>query len=91
MIPAMSRMVTILSQIYKILGRLLGLLLSLSLFRLAPSIGSLLLRLVMRVRLFVVLAATTAEEKENFLSVPGTHIASLRKMRAHVKRGDRYA
>jgi hypothetical protein len=74
----MSRMVTIPSEIYKILGRLLGLLLTLSCFRLAPSIGSLLLRLVMRMGLFVVFATTAAEEKQDLLSVARTHVASVK-------------
>jgi hypothetical protein len=47
MIPAMGRIVTILSHIYEILDTLLGLRLSFNLFRLAPSISPLLLCLVM--------------------------------------------
>jgi hypothetical protein len=75
MIPAMSRTATIPSQIYQVLGWLLGQL-SLS-GRLASSVSSLLLRLVMRMGLFVVLAATAAEKKEDLLRVARTHLSSF--------------
>jgi hypothetical protein len=65
---------TIRNHVHGILG---GLLLSLGFFRLASPIGALLLSLVMRMGLFVILAAFTAEEKENLLSVARTHISSL--------------
>ena len=78
MIPAMSRMVTIPSQIYKILGRLL---LSLSLFRLAPPIGPLLLRFVMRMSLFVVLTTLAAEKEQNLLRVARPHALILSSCR----------
>ncbi len=51
------------------LGLLLGLLYLSGLLFLAASIRPLLLRPVMRVRLFVVVAALAAEEEQNFLSV----------------------
>ena len=62
------------------LALLLGLLLSSSsLFFLAAPVRSLLLRPVMRVRLFVVVPALAAEEEENGLSIFRHHCPSLVK------------
>ncbi len=45
--------------------------------RLSTAVGTLLLRLVMGMGLFVILAALAAEEEQNLLRVP-THARSLR-------------
>jgi hypothetical protein len=77
MIPAMSRMVPIPSHIHGILDGLIRLLLSVSRFRFASPVGSLLLRLVVRMGLFVVNGATVAEKEQDLLSVARAHTASL--------------
>jgi hypothetical protein len=83
MIPAMSRIRTNLR--YDALR--LGVLLRLSVFLgLPPTVGTLLLRLVVRVRFFVVVAALATEKEQNLLRVAGTHTDSFRRWRAVVKR-----
>jgi hypothetical protein len=59
---------------------------SLSRLRFAPPVGTLLLGLVVRMSLFVVLAALPAEEEQNLLRVAGTHTDSVRSWRVSVKR-----
>ena len=73
----MGRTIPIYRILAVVLALLLGWLFSLSGFGLAPSIGALLLSLVMRVRLLVVLAAFPAEKEQNLLRV-ATHGANLR-------------
>jgi hypothetical protein len=53
---------------------------------LTASVGALLLRPVMGMRLFVILGATMAEEEENFLRVAGRHTASVSGWKRSVKR-----
>ena len=81
MIPAMSRSVQVINQLRLLLSRcaLLGF------FRLPATVGTLLLRLVVRMSLFVVVAALPAKEEQNLLSVPAPHIASLRSWPRAVK------
>ncbi len=85
MIPPMRRTIPIYHILAVVLALLLGWLFSLSGFGLAPSIGPLLLGLVVRVRLLVVLAAFPAEKEQNLLRVAGTHAVSLRGWRIGVK------
>ena len=54
-------------------------------FRLSASVGTLLLRLVMRVRFLVVVAALPTEKEQYFLRVAGTHIDSFHSWRLVVK------
>jgi hypothetical protein len=83
MIPAMSRIRTNLR--YDALR--LGVLLRVSSFLGLPaSVRALLLRLVMRVRFFVVVAALATEKEQNLLRVAGTHTDSFRRWRVAVKR-----
>lgn len=63
-----------------------GLLLDDGFFRLPPTIGTLLLRLVMGMRFLVVLATLPAEKEQNLLSVATCHAASFRIWRVVVKR-----
>lgn len=56
------------------------------LFSLAPPVRALLLCPIVGAGLFLVLAATMAEEKLNFLSVGTAHVASLRGWSRAVKR-----
>jgi hypothetical protein len=86
MIPAMSRMIPLYRILAAVLALLLGWPFSLSVFGLAPSIGSLLLGAIVRVRLLVVLGALPAEKEQNLLRVSGAHAASLRPWYAVVKR-----
>jgi len=69
-----------------ILDRRMGRLDGLSGFRLAASIGPLLLCLVVRMGLLVVVAAFAAKKVEDFLSVGTAHVPSFRIWRAIVKR-----
>jgi hypothetical protein len=65
----------------------LGVLLRLSgFFGLPATVRTLLLRLVMRVRFLVVVAAFPTEKEQNLLRVAGTHTDSLRRWRMFVKR-----
>ncbi len=86
MIPAMSRMILIYQTLAVVLALLLGWLFSLGGLGLAPSIGPLLLRLVVRMCLLVVLATFPAEKEQNLLRIAGSHAASLRGWRTVVKR-----
>src|SRR5271166_4141983 len=52
----------------------------------ATTVGPLLLRLVMRVRFFVVVAALATVEEQNLLRVAGTHTDSFRSWSCAVKR-----
>ena len=73
------------SQTNRILGGLLRLLLALRGFlRLAALLGEQPLRLVVRMGLFMVFAARTAEKEQDRLSI-ATHIKSLVRRRASVK------
>lgn len=65
--------------------RLGVLLLSSGFLGLPATVRTLLLCLVMRMGLFVILAAFAAEEKQNFLRVAGTHTDSLGRWRRAVK------
>jgi len=68
-------------------ARGLGVLLDLSGFLGLPAtVGTLLLRLVVRVRFLVVVAALATEKEQNLLRVAGTHIDSFRIWRVVVKR-----
>jgi hypothetical protein len=75
---------------------LLGVLLRLSGFLGLPAtIGTLLLRLVVRVRFLVVVAALATEKEQNLLRVAGTDTDSFRRWQVAVKRttvsvGDSY-
>ncbi len=83
MIPVMAQNRTILR--YDALG--LGVLLDLSGFLGLPaSVGALFLRLVVRMRFLVIIAALPAEKKQNLLRVTGTHTDSFRSWRDVVKR-----
>lgn len=53
---------------------------------LPAAVGTLFLRLVMRVRFLVVVTALPAEEEQNLLRVAGTHTDSFRSWRDAVKR-----
>jgi hypothetical protein len=53
---------------------------------LPATIGTLLLRFVMRVRFLVVVAALPTEKEQNLLRVAGTHTDSFRSWRVVVKR-----
>jgi uncharacterized membrane protein AbrB (regulator of aidB expression) len=86
MIPVVGRTILIYQTLAVVLALLLGWLFSLSGFGLAPSIGSLLLGLVVWVRLLMVLGALPAEKEQNLLRVSGAHAASLRAWRTVVKR-----
>jgi hypothetical protein len=72
----MLRMIASPIRIYEILGGLLALL-TLSFFRLAPTIGALLLRFVVGMGLLVVLATLAAEEEKDLLRIARSHILSL--------------
>lgn len=61
-------------------------LLCLDFLRLTVSISTLLLRLVVRMGLFVVDPATATEEEQNLLSVARAHTISVRDLREAVKR-----
>ena len=54
--------------------------------RLSSAIGALLLRLVMGMRLFVVIAALATEEEQDLLRVSSAHVDRLRLCRVTVKR-----
>jgi hypothetical protein len=82
MIPAMSRMRTI----RHVDGITLGLLLDGDFLRFPATVGTLLLRLIVRVRFFVVVAALATEKEQNLLRVAGTHTDSFRSWRRAVKR-----
>ena len=83
MIPAMSRIRTNL----RYYALRLGVLLRLSgFFGLPATVGTLLLRLIVRVRFLVVVAALATEKEKNLLRVSGTHIDSFRRWRVVVKR-----
>jgi hypothetical protein len=87
MIPAMSRTIPIYHILAAVLALLLGWLFSLSGFLgLAASIRPLLLSLVVGVGFLVVLAAFPAEKEQNLLRVTRSHVASLRRWWAVVKR-----
>jgi hypothetical protein len=73
-------------RISDILGVLLSRRSPLSFFLLAYSVGSLLLRSIVRVRFLMVLVATAAEEKQNLLRVGTAHIASLAQWQVVEKR-----
>jgi hypothetical protein len=62
------------------------LLLSGSFLGLPATVGTLLLRFVMRVRFLVVVAALPTEKEQNLLRVARTHIDSFRSWRRVVKR-----
>ena len=67
-------------------AELLGVLLRLSGFLGLPAtVGTLLLRLVMRVRFLVVVASLAKEKEQNLLRVAGTHTDSFRTSRVIVK------
>jgi hypothetical protein len=83
MIPAMGQIRTNLR--YYVLG--LGWLLLRSGFLGFPAtVGTLLLRLIVRVRFLVVVAALATEKEQNLLRVAGTHTDSFRRWRDAVKR-----
>jgi hypothetical protein len=82
MIPAMSRI----RMVRQVLGITLGWLLRGGFLGLPATVGTLLLRLVVRVRLFVVVTALATEKEQNLLRVAGTHIDSFRRWRRAVKR-----
>jgi hypothetical protein len=82
MIPAMTRIRTV----RQVDGITLGWLLCGGFLGLPASIGTLLLRLVMRVRFLVIVAALATEKEQNLLRVAGTHTDSFRSWRVVVKR-----
>ena len=82
MIPAVSQIRTV----RQVDGITLGWLLRGGFLGLPPSVGTLFLRLVMRVRLFVIVAALATEEEQNLLRVAGTHTDSFRIWSVVVKR-----
>ena len=57
-----------------------------SFFRLPTAIGTLLLRLVVGVRLFVIVAAFGAEKEQNLLRVSSAHTGSLARWQVVGKR-----
>ncbi len=86
MIPAMGQNRTI----PRYDGRVLGVLFRLGglsgFFGFPATVGTLLLRFVMRVRFLVVVAALPAEKEQNLLRVAGTHTDSFRSWWVVVKR-----
>jgi hypothetical protein len=83
MIPVMSRVRTNLRYDAVRLGVLLR---RDGFFRLPATVGTLLLRLVVRVRFLVVVATLATEKEQNLLRVAGTHTDSFRRWRRAVKR-----
>jgi hypothetical protein len=83
MIPAMGRSVQVIDQLPLPLSRKRALL---GFLGLPASIRALLLRLVVRMRFFVVVAALATEEEQNLLRVAGTHTDSFRIWLLVVKR-----
>ena len=81
MIPAMSRI----RMVRQGLGITLGCLLRGDFLGLPATVGTLLLRLVVRVRFLVIVAALATEKELNLLREAGTHIASFRSCSRAVK------
>jgi len=77
----MSQIVQVIDQLPLLLSRcaLLGF------FRLPATVRTLLLRLVVRVRFFVIVAALATEKEQNLLRVSTPHIASFRSWPHAVK------
>ncbi|MGB8684014.1 MAG: hypothetical protein WCD12_14095 [Candidatus Binatus sp.] len=81
MIPAMSRIRMVRQED----GITLGWLLRGGFLGLPATVGTLLLRLVVRVRFLVLVAALATEKEQNLLRVAGTHTDSFRSWRVVVK------
>ena len=83
LIPAMARI----QMNLRYYADLLGVLLRLSGFLGLPtSIRTVLLRLIVRVRFLVVVAALATENEQNLLHVARTHTDSFRRWRSVIKR-----